>query len=153
EGEYEYGIALWWKRWNSEGTLVEEHRLQEAHPDHATLVRLRARYADGRVPIRADDREPVPWVAVPRPGDFSIPVPSHLTGWLIPHTRIDIEVHGTVCCPCGADGVELRYTTEDDDREDGQEPATPLPESPDHYFRFGPQEVQFAGESFFIVKA
>jgi hypothetical protein len=151
EAEYEYGVAVWWKRWNAEGTLIEEGRLQEAHPDHATLVRRRQRYADGRVPTAADDKEPVRWVAVPRPADFSVPVPSHLKGWLIPYARIEIEILGTVRCPCGADGVELHYTTEDDCREDGLEPA--LPPADEEAFRFSPKRVQLGGESFFIVKA
>src|SRR5262249_9582479 len=55
-----------------------------------------------------------------------------------------------VRCPCGADGVELHYTTEDDCREDGLEPAAP-PADEDSY-RFGPQPVKLAGERFFIVK-
>ncbi len=44
DGEYEYGIALWEKRWNEAGALEHDHRLAETDPGYARLLQFRALY-------------------------------------------------------------------------------------------------------------
>jgi antitoxin component YwqK of YwqJK toxin-antitoxin module len=45
DGAYEYGITLWEKNWEEDGTLTKDYRLEPSHPDFLTLERYRALYA------------------------------------------------------------------------------------------------------------
>jgi hypothetical protein len=154
DGECEYGIVIWSERRDERGTLVEAYRLEESHSDYQKLQLRRSRYGAGRrVPTRSDDKEPVRWVAVPGVADYSLPVPTHLAGWLEPHRLIDIEIEGTLRCPCGGEGFGLHYTTQEDCREDGLEPSAPPRDYGDSYFRPRPRKVEVGGASFFRVVA
>jgi len=44
DGEYEFGIALWEKSWDEEGSVTEDFRLTEADEDFDTLQRYRGIY-------------------------------------------------------------------------------------------------------------
>jgi antitoxin component YwqK of YwqJK toxin-antitoxin module len=44
EEMYERGIHLWGKRWDGDGNLVEDFRLEETDPDFDTLEMYRAAY-------------------------------------------------------------------------------------------------------------
>jgi hypothetical protein len=80
-------------------------------------------------------------------------MPTHLAGWVEPYWRCDIEVEGTIRCPCGGEGVELHYTTSDDDREDGREASAPPADPSAYRFLPRPEEVQVGGESYCRVVA
>jgi antitoxin component YwqK of YwqJK toxin-antitoxin module len=45
EGEYEYGIALWKKKWSPSGELVEDYHLRESDPAFGRLQQLRQVFA------------------------------------------------------------------------------------------------------------
>ena len=44
EGEYEYGVPLWERKWDEDGTLIEEYALTEADGNFALLRSLREVY-------------------------------------------------------------------------------------------------------------
>lgn len=46
DGWYEYGIALWEKKWAEDGTLLEEYTLTEADANHALLQSFRRIYGE-----------------------------------------------------------------------------------------------------------
>lgn len=48
DGEYEYGITLWEKKWDKNGTLVEDYRLSESDPDFQLLEAMRQAFSDGQ---------------------------------------------------------------------------------------------------------
>jgi antitoxin component YwqK of YwqJK toxin-antitoxin module len=46
DGEYEYGIALWQKKWSEDGTLLEEYKLAEGDSNYAMLQSFRRIYGE-----------------------------------------------------------------------------------------------------------
>ncbi len=46
EGEYEYGIPLWKKKWSKSGELVEDYRLSESSPAYERLQLLRQTFSE-----------------------------------------------------------------------------------------------------------
>ena len=46
DGEYEYGIALWQKKWDAAGRLTEEYRLTESDPEFESLQQVRRAFGD-----------------------------------------------------------------------------------------------------------
>jgi hypothetical protein len=48
EGEYEYGITIWKKKWDEDGALVEEYELAEADSNFSLLQTLRRVYDEGQ---------------------------------------------------------------------------------------------------------
>lgn len=47
DGEYEYGIVLWEKKWDEAGALVEEYALTEADGNYSLLQSFRRIYGGG----------------------------------------------------------------------------------------------------------
>jgi hypothetical protein len=73
----------------------------------------------------------------PRPTDLIL-LPTHLVGWVVPHTRRGLLVEGGLCCSCGSNRFELRYTA------DPTKDSTMLPR---------PSTVKFEGVFHYIVAA
>lgn len=45
DGEYEYGLTLWAKKWDENGHIVNDYQMKESDPDYQTLQRYRELYA------------------------------------------------------------------------------------------------------------
>jgi antitoxin component YwqK of YwqJK toxin-antitoxin module len=54
DGEHEYGIALWERTWDENGSLEDDFVRAEYDQDHQTLLQYRALYGTGRTHA-ADD--------------------------------------------------------------------------------------------------
>lgn len=45
DGEYEYGLTLWEKKWDENGRIINDYQMRESDPDYQTLQHYRALYA------------------------------------------------------------------------------------------------------------